>query len=405
MSSSASSSSDDERSEALDINKTMLAVRVNRGLDMPVKKEGEERITHCIVSLNSASFETDKFEGSAAEPVWNETFYFDVTNIQIPAPDVFIVVEIFTNVKHSIKKIGVVKVPIDNHIDIKFQKGFEHFYPVAVDPDNFKTTRTPTLGLLIGVSDALDGGAKEAEKIKIYTEEELNSMTADQIYEAATDVAQKSLALLDRIERMANQSEQIGAATAKQLMDQTEQLKIIDMKIESLHQHIDEGVVILEDIDSCCLTRCFVVCCAKKKQKKQTKKRAKQAMKFEKEIEESTAETLEQRQKEKDTIQKEQDKAAKKADRAAAKEMKKNPPLEEGTVRRTEQEKKYRDLKKTIDQRLDRLQQTVGRLKEIAIAIGDQLDVQNERINRLDAAMEDGQMKLAKANIKTKKLT
>lgn len=391
--------------EVVDPLKKTLAVRLTRGVEFPVDKKNEDRALRVVLSLKEQSQST-KTAGKGAEPSWGETFYFDVSKIEIPAPGVFIVAEIFALKKVGDELLGTVRVPIDNHIDMRFNNAREQLFQVVTE-EKYKGTQ-PTLGMQIGVADRLGADGFVADEIPIYTEDQLNQMSADQVYEAAILVAEKSHELMDRIERMAAQSESIGAATAKKLHEQTEQLKILDSKVEQLHANVAKGQEILDDINACCFTRCFTNCFSRRRTKKTLKKRAKDTEKFEREMEHQEQQMADAREKEANEKARQAAKQQKQAQKDQAKRLKaEGPAIERGDigVTRSPQEERYLELRKRLDQRLDRLKDTVDRLMELANAMGDELDKQVVRIDHIDTSMADGQVKLDKAIVATKKAT
>jgi len=352
----------------------------------------------CIVRIGDLKQKSIVKTSHQGKVDWGDTLQFNIEGIP---PTEQIIVTVYVQWSLSNEMIGETRFQLGQYKDIPRRFALEHWYPFGTGGAQIKENPLDTksigeLGLIIGVFEGdPDERIDERRQIRDVDDPYYENLGADEIYLEANETAKENKQAVDRITKVAESARDTGVSTLATLEMQSEKLQQAEDDVEIIHQQVTVGERKLKSIESC-FCCCFAGCCGDEDEalKKELKKQSERA---------EEAERTRTRAKQTAAIERsEMDRANYRnkkgavAARQAPKYKVKNEILS--------QEQEFEKNKEEIDQGLDHLSDVVSDMKQIAIKMGEEIEVQTKRIENIETNAEIEAARIHRATERTKKL-
>eukprot|EP01089_Gocevia_fonbrunei_P000908 TRINITY_DN10880_c0_g1_i3.p1 TRINITY_DN10880_c0_g1~~TRINITY_DN10880_c0_g1_i3.p1 ORF type:complete len:399 (+),score=85.43 TRINITY_DN10880_c0_g1_i3:84-1199(+) len=333
------------------------------------KGKGKEKPDpYCIVEYKGQEFATEVLKRTC-NPRWNQTFQFSIPD-KDALGDIGITV---LDQKNSLKRknhifLGEIRLPVSDYVSINFDYTDQHRFELQKKGGSGKSNVGGTIDFKIGMK-LPENSTRKSKPTRTRSRregEEGERRTTEEIIKEAEDVVDSSYESVQRTLNMAQTTTNLAGDILDNLHVQGETITKTQRDVDDIDVLLDRNEKHLRVIESPFggLKNKF-----KRKKKKDGAKAAEKA------VVEQREKIAEERQLENKKIIKTQKQKAKRAAAAEAGEAYK-PDV---SMLSTEAQDKI----VSTDNALDEIGNLVANMKNFAIAIGDEIDDHNTRINHL----------------------
>eukprot|EP01100_Stratorugosa_tubuloviscum_P001335 TRINITY_DN1299_c2_g1_i1.p1 TRINITY_DN1299_c2_g1~~TRINITY_DN1299_c2_g1_i1.p1 ORF type:complete len:386 (-),score=177.22 TRINITY_DN1299_c2_g1_i1:127-1284(-) len=358
----------------------LIAVKIKELLDFPTFPKASFQVE---VTFGDKASTTIPRKGSTLE--YNQDFVFDVAAHPRDGEDTIFLIRILL-VADTKQVFGDFNISLNKVRDINFvQEAQDDLYLT----DNINVAKdfaahaseTPKIKYLAGCI----GDRTEVRQFPDLSDEILDEMPEDEIYELACAVALESVATIKRMNKTTEEDKNIAKDIFNEFNVQKEILQRIDKKIENIAEKRIEATAMLNKMDGNCFLCCFFSCIKDARAETKVEEELDERRKDQTAFDEANYELyngIEARQKH------QEDRNIAKATEAEQSEF-----VRAGDIPLVKDPKlRYRQLQSQIKELLDDLHENVLDLKDLAIDMQNALlgDVRQERIQTKLAAENDG---------------